>query len=246
MKPKEIVEKRLGISPDYQYKAMRKSFWLKRNWHKNKFDVIKEVCGFKRKMDVLDLGTGSGNFELLYSRSVKHIYGIDYNDEALLFLKNKLKSRNINNVTLECSDMRKLSAKLASKKYDLIVSIDTIEHITSKDGELVVSWAKKRLSKEGKLVIITPNYQSIWRFLEPVLDILSFTPNMGRHQHLSKYSVNSMTAMLKKTGFKINSATSFNLFSFIFPQKVSTYLLKLELRFLKGFGPLMAIEAVRK
>ena len=87
MKPKEIVEKRLGISPDYQYKAMRKSFWLKRNWHKNKFDVIKEVCGFKRKMDVLDLGTGSGNFELLYSRSVKHIYGIDYNDEALLFLK---------------------------------------------------------------------------------------------------------------------------------------------------------------
>lgn len=244
MKPtKEIVEKKLGISPDYQYRALRQSLWAKKNWHRNKFAVVKMLSGFSKQDEVLDLGTGSGNFELLFSGAVKQIYGIDYNDEALLFLKNKLVSRKIKNVTLECCDMRKLSPTLASKKYDLIISVDTIEHISKNDGARVISWSSKRLKRDGKLVIITPNYQSVWFLLEPVLDKLSFTPDMGTHQHLSKYSVESMCNTLQRKGLKIKKIMTFNLFSFLFPKAVNDRLLKLETKFLGKRGPLMAIVA---
>jgi len=40
---------------------------------------------------VLDLGTGSGNFELAYAKKLKKIVGVDYNDKLLAFLKNKLR-----------------------------------------------------------------------------------------------------------------------------------------------------------
>lgn len=246
MKTKEIVEKKLGISADYQYWAMRKSFWLKKNWHRNKFTVVKALSGFKNSMDVLDLGTGSGNLELLFADSVKHIYGIDYNDEALLFLKNKLVSNKIKNVSLDCCDMRDIPAKLAKKKYDLIVSVDTIEHITAKDGGSVISWSKERLTKSGKLIIITPNYHSVWILLEPLLDLLSLTPVMGKHQHLSKYSIENISGVLAKKGFRIKTTTSFNLFSFLFPESINRHLVKFEMRFLKNWGPLMAIVATRE
>lgn len=245
MKTKEIVEKKLGISADYQYRAMRKSFWLKKNWHRNKFSVVKALSGFKNSMDVLDLGTGSGNFELLFAGSVKHIYGIDYNDEALLFLKNKLAGSKIKNVTLDCCDMREMPIKLANKKYDLIVSVDTIEHISAKDGAGVISWSKERLTKNGKLIIITPNYHSIWVFVEPLLDFLSLTPVMGVHQHLSKYSIESLSKVLAKKGLHVKKAISFNLFSFIFPKSINRFLINFEIRFLNNWGPLMAIVAVK-
>jgi ubiquinone/menaquinone biosynthesis C-methylase UbiE len=244
MKSKEeIVEKIIGISPDYQYKAMRSSFWLKKNWHKNKFDVIESICGFSKNDQVLDLGTGSGNFEILFANSVKEIQGIDYNDEALLFLKKELKKRNVKNVHLTCADMRNLPLELSKKKYDLILSIDTIEHVSKKDGNKIIAWSKKRLTKNGRLIIITPNYGSFWKFLEPLLDILSFTPKMGKHQHLSTYTIKSLTATLKKNGFKVKKAVTFNLFSFISPLVFSKSLALFETRNLGNYGCLMALEA---
>lgn len=242
---KEIVEKKLGISADYQYRAMRNSFWAKKNWHRNKFTVVKVLGGLNKKMTVLDLGTGSGNFELLSAGSVKHIYGIDYNDEAILFLKNKLATKKIKNVTLECCDMRQIMPKLANKKYDLIISVDTIEHITAKDGLGVMAKSKNRLTKKGKLIFITPNYQSIWVLLEPLLDRLALTPVMGTHQHLSKYSIDSLTKTLNKQGFKVERAFSFNLFSFLFPKKINRYLIDFEMRYLKNWGPLLALVATK-
>ena len=240
---KEIVEKQIGISPDYQYKAMRKSLWAKRNWHRNKFEVVKMLHKFRKTDEVLDLGTGSGNFELLFARFTKNIEGIDYNDDALLFLKKELKKRKIKNVKLTCADMRKLPTELYKKKFDLILSVDTIEHISKKDGKQVAIWSKKRLKNNGKLIIITPNYDSLWTWLEPVLDVFSFTPNMGKHQHLSNYSVKSMSAMLSGNGYRINTSITFNLFSFIFPGDLCRHLLKLETKILKDKGCLMAIEA---
>jgi ubiquinone/menaquinone biosynthesis C-methylase UbiE len=246
MKSKEeIIEKKIGISPDYQYRAMRESFWAKKNWHKNKFEIIDAIYKFSKKDTVLDLGTGSGNFELLFARSAKQIFGVDYNDDAISFLKNVLKKRKIRNVKLYCADMRELPVELDKQKYDLILSIDTIEHVTQNDGEKIIAWSYKRLNKGGRLIIITPNYGGMWTLLEPLLDILSFTPNMGLHQHKSKYSVGSMSDVLSKKGFNLKKVFTFNLFSFLFPKNINKYLLRFETKLLRRAGCLMAIEAVK-
>ncbi|KKQ53087.1 MAG: hypothetical protein UT19_C0017G0003 [Candidatus Woesebacteria bacterium GW2011_GWB1_39_10b] len=82
---KIIIEKQLGIPGDYQYKALRSKNYLQSNWHRNKWLVIGNLLNQYKPEKVLDLGTGSGNFELIFSGMVKKIVGIDYNDEALNF-----------------------------------------------------------------------------------------------------------------------------------------------------------------
>lgn len=241
----EIIEKKIGISPDYQYRAMRDSFWLKENWHRNKFEIVKALHRFSNANVVLDLGTGSGNFEILFARSVKKIYGVDYNDGAVSFLKTTLKKRKVKNVKLTCADMRDLPSELKKMNYDLIVSIDTLEHIKKNEGKKIINWAQRKLNRGGKVIIITPNYQSLWFLVEPVLDILPFTPKMGKHQHLSKFTVGGISKLLSKSGLRINRVVTFNLFSFLFPKKICAWLLKLEMKYLKNLGCLVAIEAVK-
>jgi len=88
---KDIVEKELGIPPDYQYKAITEGVWLQKNWHRNKFNVMRDLLDTKKSKVVLDLGTGSGNFEMLFSSLFKTIIGVDYNNEALSFFKISIK-----------------------------------------------------------------------------------------------------------------------------------------------------------
>jgi len=53
------------------------------------------------------------------------------------------------------------------------------------------------------LLIVTPNYKSIWIIVEKVLDRFSLTPNMGNHQHLSKYSIDKLEKIIKLNKMKI-------------------------------------------
>ena len=87
----QIIEKELGITGDYQYQALRKGNFLQSNWHANKLEIVKYLLKKYQPKSVLDLGAGSGNLELKFAHLVKKITAIDYNDEAVSFLKNKLK-----------------------------------------------------------------------------------------------------------------------------------------------------------
>ena len=154
-----IIEKKLGIPADYQYKAIRRKTFLFSNWHLNKWEILKEFSKFNKSTSVLDLGTGSGNFELIYSKDVKTILGIDYNIEALSFLKKKLKENRIKNVRLVCNDIRKLNKIRIIQKYDLIIMVDVIEHISIDQAQDVIKSLKRFLKPGGEICIVTPNYK---------------------------------------------------------------------------------------
>lgn len=241
----QIVEKKLGIPADYQYKALRNNFWAQRNWHRNKFEVVLEVLPLKMSDSVLDLGTGSGNFELLFARRLKRIVGVDYNDEAIYFLNNLLKNENISNVDLVCSDVRKLPLDVTKKKYDLIVIIDVIEHIRIEDADKLLPKLRLLLNEDGKLLIITPNYNSIWRLLEVLLDKVSLVPKFQGEQHLAKFTSVNLPMMLKEHHYKKIRVTSFNLFSYILPRRLNDIFLKWELRYLGDMGSLLTVVATK-
>ena len=69
-------------------------------------------------MKILNLGTGFGNFELLFHDKFKKIVGTDYNDEALDFLISKLKEREIKNVELKIADFTKLEESIFEDKLN--------------------------------------------------------------------------------------------------------------------------------
>lgn len=72
-KKSQIIEKQLGITGDYQYKAIRSKNYLQANWHNNKMLAMKQQLDIHKPETGLDLGTGSGNFELLFAIDLKKL-----------------------------------------------------------------------------------------------------------------------------------------------------------------------------
>jgi 2-polyprenyl-3-methyl-5-hydroxy-6-metoxy-1,4-benzoquinol methylase len=235
---KQIVEKELGIPPDYQFKALNSRLSFQANWHNNKLVSISELI--KPGMRVLDLGTGSGNLELEFSQLAKEIVGVDYNSEALGFLKGMLAKQQIKNVKLFLSDIRNLNRSKVLGKFDLIIAIDVIEHVDLSDARKVVKSLKKYLKPNGKICIITPNYKSTWSALEGVMDKFKLGPAMHNEQHLSKFNKENLMSLFAEQGMRTISITSFNLVSWLcINKKLAAEVCKLEMKSKIDYGNLL-------
>lgn len=230
-----IIEKKLGIDPGYQYWAIRRGWWPKANWHRNKLMVLKWTGLFKKASRILDLGTGSGNLELEFADRVKEIVGVDYNDQALDFLQARLVEQKIDNVKLRQADIRTIVRQKGLGKFDVAVMVDVIEHVSKPDGKKLVGNLIKHLKPGGSACIITPNYKPSWMMLETLLDKVSAVPKLAGEQHLAKYDPASLRAMFEAAGFETGKLTTFNTVSWLVPgQSLSAAVCKAELA--TGFG----------
>lgn len=224
-----IIEKKLGIPPDYQAKALKSKNFLQSNWHRNKLLILEKVISKGKDKILLDLGTGSGNLELHFHDKVGKIIGVDYNDEALLYLQSTLTKEKIRNIDLIQADIRKLKKVNTIPKADYITMIDVIEHLYEKDVRKLVRELSNYLKKGGKVIIITPNYHSIWPFIERFLERLNLVPRFTNAQHLSKMDRRFLNKLFSKNGFRCNNFTTFNTISFLAPsRKISGFLCSME------------------
>lgn len=212
-----IIEKKLGISGDYQFKAINSKNPLQRNWHRNKFDIIENYFNSDKDLKnkkVLDLGTGSGNFEILFHNKFKYIVGADYNDEALEFLKSKLSENNITNVELIISDFTKFKTDIFKDKFDYIILVDVIEHFKVESAKKLLPNLLELLNDKGKVIVITPNYSSLWILIEKVLDKVQLVPKFQDEQHLAKYNTYNIVDLFSKN-FKNIKLSTFNTLSYL-------------------------------
>ncbi|KKU12266.1 MAG: hypothetical protein UX19_C0003G0021 [Candidatus Woesebacteria bacterium GW2011_GWA1_45_8] len=241
-----IVEKKLKIAPDYQFRAISQGNFFQKNWHKNKMLATKTLVNLDKKTTVLDLGTGSGNFELFFAREFKKIVGVDYNDEALYFLDKTLRKRDITNVDLILADIRKLNS-LDIGKFDLIVAIDVLEHLKLPQVKSLIKSLKKFLNKGGKVLIITPNYKSSWVLVEYLFDLLRLAPKFREEQHLSRLYRKNLEEIIEGYGFKIEKICSFNFPSFLLPvRSLSEKLCLMEMSVPFPFSHLIAVVFSKK
>jgi len=212
-----IVEKKLGIDPGYQYWALHKGWWPKSNWHRNKLTAIEWTGLINKSSRILDLGTGSGNFELEFASRVKEIVGADYNDEALAFLKTKIDERRIKNVRLRLLDIRNLDRQTGLGTFDVILMVDVIEHVSKADGEKLVGNLYKLVKPGGSACIITPNYKPLWMALETLLDKVSAVPKLAGEQHLAKYDPVTLAGLFEGARFATSRLTTFNIMAWLMP-----------------------------
>ena len=236
-----IIEKRLKIPPDYQYKAINSRNFIQANWHKNKLFVLQDLLVLNKNMAVLDLGSGSGNFEIAFADKVKKIIAVDYNDEALLFLGQLLLKNKIKNVELVQSDVRKFRKLKNLPKFDLVIIADVLEHLEITEVKKLIKYLRKLLKRGGKVAIITPNYKGPWPLVELILDRLAIVPKFQGAQHLSKLSKRTLEDIFFKNNYKQEKVCSFNLISFTLPfRKISQALCFIETRIPIHTGNLIA------
>ncbi len=109
-----------------------------------------------RNSRILDLGCGAGHF-LYFLRSLgyNNLSGIDISRDQIEQAK-KIVECSLENIGI--NDF--LSS--TDKEYDLIICNHIIEHLTLPETEQLFRKMLIRLSSTGKIIITTPNANSLW------------------------------------------------------------------------------------
>lgn len=143
--------------------------------HNYLFEIIKKIIDENKYKTALDLGCGSGAFAMRLKKAGLQVECADINKESFAAKDIKFYSINLNDLNF--------SEKII-KKYDLIISIEVIEHLYSPLGFL--RNLCNLLNKDGSIVITTPNVDSIANRIKFLLtsDIRMFDKNSDP-EHIS-------------------------------------------------------------
>jgi len=203
------METLASIPGDYQYVALKRGFVVQRFWHYTKFLLINKLLSPQAGNIVLDAGCGSGVVSDFLGKNGAQIVGIDNNAEAIVFAKTQFNKQNIE--FIKCNlDEAQLWGKYA---YDKIYFMEVIEHITPEIAELMLKLFHKHLAANGQVFITTPNYKSVWPFIEKVMDFFHLAPQLDGMQHVAKYDKSKLISLCEQCGYNVRIIASTNLFS---------------------------------
>jgi O-antigen biosynthesis protein len=101
---------------------------------------------------VLDAACGSGFGSFILSQKAKKVIGIDISKETIDFASAKYDKDNIGFRQASIDQI-----PLPDHSVDMIVSFETIEHVNSELQSKFLAEAKRVLTKNGTLIISTPN-----------------------------------------------------------------------------------------
>ena len=226
------------IEAGYYHKTMLNGGNIQRFWHRKKFEEISKFIPHKT-VKVLDLGCGPGSFfYVLREKNKKAIlYGIDVSKKQIDFASKLVKS-----ASFCASDAIKIPFK--DDTFDYVTLIEVIEHLNKNIERNIFNEIKRVLKKNGKIIITTPNYQSLWPIIELFWNKIS--PLNYEEQHINKKTVNILKNDLIKAGFKVNETRSLFLFSpfiSLFSNKFAHYFMIFEKKIINYWGYIILIEA---
>ena len=115
--------------------------------HIVRYESLKQFISGKR---VLDIASGSGYGTKIIGRFAKAVTGVDNNEDAIKYARANFAAEN---VTYKQGDG--LAIPLEDSSVDVVVSLETIEHI--EDYEAFLEELKRVLVPDGVAIISTPN-----------------------------------------------------------------------------------------
>ena len=117
----------------------------------------KFLIRFLKKTDrVLDAGCGHGLGTVFLSKYAKEVIGADVDEQ--LIDKNNSDYKNITNIKFKKIDL--LEQKNVKEKFDVLISLDVIEHFTKEQTEIVAKNYSNLIEEGGFAIIGTPNIAS--------------------------------------------------------------------------------------
>lgn len=149
---------------------------------------IRKIAQKNPKISLLEIGTGSGfllSFLELEFPNAK-LTGVEYDSRLVTMSQNKSKKARIFQGNAESFDLN-------GEKFDIIVSLQVIEHLYNPD--LMIDCVKKHLNQNGIFILTTPN-------LECFSEKCMHEKWHGyREDHVSLKSYTMWKSFLEETGF---------------------------------------------
>ena len=177
-------------------------------WFQARKKIIEDTISknFKKKLKILDFGSGSGvNIEMLSQFGFVNIYEPHSKTKKYLQLKYKNKKKF------------KVLKKINKNKFDLIILADVLEHLKNDKKEL--KRLSKNLKKNGHILITVPAYEFLFSMKDKTLG------------HFRRYNKQQITKLFKK--FNIIKLTYFNFFLFIPISLIIMFFKILNINFIK-------------
>ncbi|MGE0631971.1 MAG: class I SAM-dependent methyltransferase, partial [Pseudobdellovibrionaceae bacterium] len=191
-----------GIEPGYYFKVMEAGGKVQRFWHQYKFDEV--VTRIPDGSRVLDVGCGPGSFiyRLLSQKKNCRAVGADLANGQIEFARENVGSKfSSDSVQFVSLDDGKLPEKLMNKQFDFATCIEVIEHIHPFYALQMLEQMKRAIRPNGRVILTTPNYRSLWPLIEVGLNLMS--PVKYHEQHISKFTPNSFAKFVETCGLKI-------------------------------------------
>ena len=208
MKPKN------SLPGDYHYWALHEASSIRRSWYMNKLRLVELVMPATSSDFAVDTGCGSGILSAFLANSCQHCLGIDISSEAIRFASETFSAKE--NLCFIKSNLA--DAPVTHNTIDKIYCIEVIEHLNPTDASFALETFGRWLKQDGQLLITTPNYKSFWPILEWLIDTFALSPKMANEQHIAKFSPDSLSRILTKSGFSVDKLGSFDSLSpFIAP-----------------------------
>jgi len=192
------------IRPGYYDSIYHKNCGVQSRWHHHKFETLARFMPKKGRH--LDIGCGPGTFvgSLASSHNLQSV-GIDFSQQQIDYASNAYKS---DRADFKCIDLFDPSFNdRVGGEFDIITFVEVIEHIKKEEAVKMLSAARRKLSKDGKLLVTSPNYHSGWGMLEKVVNKLGEVTY--EDQHINKYTHKTLVHDLKESGFNTIKVSSF-------------------------------------
>lgn len=185
-----------SIDPGYYDRAYHAKKGIQSKWHHIKFDSLHKILADISFDRMLDIACGPGTFIGTFKNDDKVFTGIDLSQNQIEYAEANYGSSNKNFIIQDAAKM-----SFEDDSFDLVSSIEFIEHIEIELFESILAECKRCLKKEGHLLLTTPNYQFGWYAIEALLSKISKVDYTD--QHITHFNLQRLTNVLEKNGFEI-------------------------------------------
>lgn len=119
-----------------------------------KFQMVMNCLHLQQSDSLLDIGCGRGEMVIYHALNGGNATGVDFSDEAIKLAKAKADELKAD-CTFHINSFEKIEEEI---KFDRIISIDFIEHISVEEGKAFFKKCCNLLNPGGRLVVYTyPN-----------------------------------------------------------------------------------------
>jgi ubiquinone/menaquinone biosynthesis C-methylase UbiE len=203
-------------------------------WHELKFKRIYSLIKKESPKKILDVACGPGTFISKLPDGME-CFGVDIAEKQINYAKEKYGKKGV--FFYKCDDAK---YPLNNDAFDIVTSIEFIEHVSIDSCKKNFLEMKRCLKDGGKVIITTPNYNSMWPILEYIVSHI--TKENYLEQHITHYSKKKLIEIMQDSGFvnvKVESYIFLSPFFIYFGNKISNWIFDKENKYLKRWGNLL-------
>ncbi len=188
----------VSISGNYHYRAFTEGFVVQRFWHRQKFTLIKKTAPPQPGARALDVGCGSGVVADFLAQQGAIVDAVDCNEEAIQFARRQFPRENLDFHLGFANEMT-----FPDGTFHHVYCMEVIEHMAAQQAADLLNHLRRLMTPDGRLLVTTPNYLSLWPVIEFAMDVFHLSPRMRGKQHVCKFHMGGLRRMLSDAGFEV-------------------------------------------